>query len=143
MKKSGRPTEYSEEILKRAEAYIEMCDEIHEIKERPVIKEGKVEEENFVKTRIVLPTVERLALELDVHRDTLYEWASKYPIFSDTLAKLKAKQADMLIQYGLSEEYNPTIAKLMLSANHDMREKTDATTDGKPINVVFDEAFKK
>ncbi len=136
--KAGRKTDYSEKTLVRANGYIDACGEIYDVKERPTVKDGKVHEETYVKPKIKLPTVEGLALELDVHRDTLYEWAKQHPLFSDTLEKLKKKQAEMLMQYGLSGDYNPAIAKLILSANHGMKEKTetDVTSKGEKITSI-------
>lgn len=65
----------------------------------------------------------------------MHEWASKHPEFSDSLEKLKKLQKSVLVQKSLSGEYNSTIAKLILSANHDMVEKKeiDHTTAGEPI----------
>ena len=37
---------------------------------------------------------------------------------------------------GLSGDYNSTIAKLILSTNHGMREGTDITSDNKPIAIL-------
>ncbi len=44
-----------------------------------------------------------------------------------------------LIDMGLSGVYNSTIAKLILSSNHGMRERLDKTSDDKPINNFNDE----
>lgn len=129
MAKVGRPTSYSKETHKKAIGYLDSCGEVHEVKERPVVKtddvgEQRVTEEHYVQSKIILPTVEGLALVLNVHRDTLYEWGSKHPEFSDILDHLKKKQANMLIQYGLTGEYNSVIAKMILSSKHGFIEKT-------------------
>lgn len=129
MAKVGRPSSYSKEINKKANDYIDSCGEVHEVKERPVVRvdiEGEqyVTEESYVQSKIILPTVEGLALVLNVHRDTLYEWGSRHPDFSDILDNLKKKQANMLIQYGLTGEYNSIIAKMILSSKHGFIEKS-------------------
>jgi hypothetical protein len=82
-----------------------------------------------------LPQVDDLALTLHVHRDTLYEWANKNKEFSDTLMDLMQAQKVKLAQLGLEGRYNPTIAKMLLSANHGVIEKTaqDLTTNGKDL----------
>jgi hypothetical protein len=122
----GRPTKYKKDTNEKAVGYIATCGENYLTIDKPVIKDGKVETETIVKKEIKLPTIQGLSLLLDVNADTLYEWAKHYPEFSDTLGKLKKKQAEMLMQYGLSGEYNSTIAKLILSANHGMNEKTES-----------------
>ncbi len=122
----GRPTKYTKDINKQALGYIATCGENYIVLDKAVIKDGELAEEQYVKKEIKLPTVEGLALELDVHRDTLYTWAKEYEDFSDTLETLKKKQAEMLIQNGLSGDYNSTIAKLILSANHGINEKSES-----------------
>jgi hypothetical protein len=120
----GRPTTYSEEMLARTKEYIQECQD--------TIQDGKL--------KVNLPTVEGLSLYLGATRSTIYLWAEEHKEFSDTLDDLKAKQAQMLVSQGLANNYNSTIAKLMLSSNHGMREKSDITSDDKPIQantVVF------
>ena len=70
-----------------------------------------------------LPTIEGLALELDVSRDILYDWEEKNDEFSYILSKLRLLQANKLIQKGVKGEYNSTIAKMMLT-KHGYVEKT-------------------
>lgn len=137
---TGRPTKYKQDTNVLARGYIESCGENHVVSERPVIKDGKVDEEQYVKKQIKLPTFEGLSILLNVHRDTLYAWAKENPEFSDTLDLLKKKQAEMLIQNGLSGDYNQTIAKLILSANHGMNEKTESESK---VTVEMMDAEKK
>lgn len=126
-KKHGRPTTYSEEMLTKAREYLDSCTD-EEI-------ERDTDRGTQYRLRVRLPTIERMAVTLGVSRDTLYEWAKHHPSFSDTLEELRAEQADRLITEGLAGNYNPTIAKLVLSANHGMREKSDVTTDGQALPV--------
>ncbi len=127
----GRPTDYSEKVLKAAKKYLKDCkdEEVQQV----IGLSAKGTELYRNKLNVNLPTVEGLSAYLKVNRDTLYEWAKHYSEFSDTLDEIKAEQAKRLIDKGLSGDYNSTIAKLILSANHGMREKTDVTTDGKEI----------
>lgn len=78
-----------------------------------------------------IPTVEGLALYLDVSRETLYA----RPEFSDTLRQIEAKQKEELVQNGLTGDFNPQFTKFLLSANHGLVEKsaTDVTTKGKEL----------
>jgi hypothetical protein len=142
---AGRPTEYSEKILQKAIEYLDSCED-DEIQQTIGMSAKGTE---LFKNKVVvnLPTIEGLALHLGIHRDTIYEWEKsknedesfKYPEFSDILGKLRAKQANMLINKGLSGDYNPTIAKVLLT-KHGYREGIDQTSDGKTINgntIVF------
>lgn len=82
-----------------------------------------------------LPTVEGFAIYLDITKETLYQWAKIYPEFSDALRRIKIKQAKQLIDDGIygGKEVNSTIVKLLLQANHGMRERTDVTSDDKQL----------
>lgn len=83
-----------------------------------------------------IPTVEGLAVVLDIHKDTLYERDE----FSDVLRRLKNLQASMLITGGLKGSFNSTIAKLLLASKHDYVEKsaTDITSKNQSIAPVGD-----
>jgi hypothetical protein len=134
---AGRPTTYSEEMLARTEEYlsqsIDEYDEFHKTR-------GEKSDSYERLVRVKLPTIEGLALFLGVNKTTLYEWEKVEPEFSNALDKIRAEQQQRLIDNGLSGDYNPVIAKLILSSNHGMREKSDITSDDKPIQantVVF------
>jgi hypothetical protein len=127
---AGRPTTYSEEMCIKAKEYLASCEDV-EI-------ERETGQKTEYKLNVKLPTVQGLAVYLGVSRDTIYEWSTKYPEFSDTIEQINAKQADKLINEGLAGNYNSTIAKLMLSSNHGMRERTDQTTNDKELpNTVL------
>lgn len=131
--KAGRPTIYGESLIKNALVYLELCDDEYETKYRPLIKDGiESGEEAYIVKRVKLPSIEGLAYFLGVHRDTLYEWEKEYPIFSDILNRLRSKQADELINKGLSGDYNPTIVKVLLT-KHGYREGIDQTTNDKDL----------
>ncbi len=102
----GRPTLYNPNILEEVRNYLESCND----------------EQDGKNIRVNLPKVEGLARYLNVSKDTLYEWAKKYPDFSDALREIKNEQYCRLIDEGLAGRYNPAIAKLMLSANHGLTE---------------------
>ena len=111
--KMGRPTKLTPELIEKAKGYLLSCvDDI----------EGK---------KVNLPSVEGFALWLQVSDDTLYEWAKTNDYFSDTLAIIKREQKSRLVNSGLAGTYNSTIAKLMLSSNHGMVEKTASELTGK------------
>lgn len=131
----GRPTKLTNEAIETAKAYVSELD-------------------TMIPTSL-LPTVERLAIKLDVHRDTLYEWA-KIPgrnegealkvynarvrlnvAFSDIFTRLLAVQSDKLLQNSLIGRYNPVISKLMLSKHGYVdTQKVDQNNSGEQKIIV-------
>ena len=105
----ARPTKYSEDVLKKAKKYADG---------------------DYTSQGEVLPTVQGLALYLDLSTRTLQDWATQEEKgeFSRTLDNLKNKQATFLISKGLGGEYNPALAKLMLH-NHGYSDKIEQTQD--------------
>lgn len=135
----GRPTKYSEEMLRLAWEYLEQCtDEIYDY----VTGESSSDKSSSTswqqKVRVRLPTIEGLCLKLQIDETTAYDWGEQNPEFSITLKTIKRKQKEMLIAGGVSGLYNPLITKLVLAANHGMSDKTeiDHTSKGKQINGV-------
>lgn len=108
----GRPVKFSESHIKKAIEYIDQCQD-------ELVQVVSGESEKFTafkeKVRVKIPTVEGLSLYIKVHRDTIYDWEKKYPRFSDIINILRAKQVERLINNGLSGDYNPIIAKVLLS----------------------------
>lgn len=137
----GRPIEYKEEYCQKADEYLEL----HKDEERAIVRQSNSEKGYEMydnKLAVKLPTLKGFARFIDVNESTLYEWDKKYPEFSKSLDKIKTEQHDRLINNGLSGDYNPTIAKLILSSNHGMSEKQDVTSGGKPLVIAFDDSFK-
>lgn len=136
MSEVGRPTKYKEEYIDKVDEYLEL----HQDKE--LEKVGLKSEKGYEKIdyvlRVNLPTIEGFARFIGVNKTTLYEWDKKYQDFSNSLDKIRIEQQTRLINEGLAGNYNPTIAKLILSSNHGMKEKTeqDITTGGKEINAI-------
>lgn len=87
------------------------------------------------KANSLLPTVEGLAVQLQVARSTIYKWADDHPAFSGILELLLSQQAARLIQNGVTGAYNSTITKLMLT-KHGYSDKSDITSGGAPINPL-------
>lgn len=128
----GRPTKYSVEMVKGVRKYIASCDdEVFEFWKTRGEKSDSYER----KLKVKLPTMQGLALFLQVNTDTLVEWGKIHTEFSVTLKDLMALQAQRLVAGGLSGDYNPMITKLILSANHGMKERVDNTTDDKPLDA--------
>jgi len=126
---AGRPNKYKPAILKKAQEYLENCvDE----EEDWVKSQGDKSTSYEHRVKVKLPSIEGLALYLGIHRSTVYEWADTYEEFSDILEKILAEQAQRLVNMGLSGDYNPTIAKLILT-KHGYSDRTDVTSGGQPI----------
>lgn len=122
----GRPTLYSEEMLTKAREYIESC------QDKEVEREGRGDSVIY-KIQAKLPTRGGLARYLGVARSTLYEWAEQHQDFSDIMEELGSEQEDRLINNGLSGDYNPTIAKVLLT-KHGYREGIEQTgLEGKDL----------
>lgn len=110
MAKVGRPTKYDPKFCEKADEYLKQ-------QQDEWLENGKI--------RVHLPTVEGFALFLDVSKKTLYTWAGEHEEFLHALNKIMTKQLQRLVEMGLSGEYNSVIAKLMLSNNHGMKERTE------------------
>ena len=139
--KCGRPTDYKEEYILKVDEYLEQNTD----EEVQVVKQSSEKYEMFDnKLKVKLPTIEGFARYIGVNKTTLYEWEQVQPEFSNALDKIRQEQQERLINSGLSGDYNSTIAKLILSSNHGMREKSDMTTDGKAIkgNTIMFTDFK-
>lgn len=129
----ARPTIFTEEYVKKAKEYLTLCvDDIEEYhKTRGEKSDGY---ERLV--RVKLPTIEGLAVYLDINKDTIYEWCKVNEEFSDVIDQLRGIQADRLINNGLSGDYNPNIAKVLLTKHgYADKQETDITTGGDKINV--------
>jgi hypothetical protein len=95
----GRPTKYIPELIyPKLEEYLAQC--------------GKEQTE--------LPSIEGLALYLDVNKTTIFEWDKKYPEFSNYIKKLADKQKSQLMNDGMygGKEVNAGMAIFLLKAIH-------------------------
>jgi hypothetical protein len=110
---TGRPTDYNEQVLTDSWHYIT---EFSNDEEKQVVT-GEGESFTKYETKLVvkLPTIEGLASYLEVSRSTVYLWQKEHKEFSDIIETLLQKQAQVLINKGLSGDYNSTIAKVLLT----------------------------
>lgn len=124
----GRPSIYNPEIIKKTQEYIDSCED--EVKQ---IVSGESEKFTTFREKVIvkLPSIEGLAYYLKIHKDTVYDWESKYPEFSDLINVLRHKQAERLINNGLSGDYNAYIAKALL-AKHGYTDRQEIKHEGIP-----------
>lgn len=153
----ARPTKFTVRLVERAAKYIYVSDQGEPF--------GTCA--GYVTDGSVLPTIEGFASYLYIARDTVYDWCS-IPVkptegsldeweakvelhaqFSDIVNEIKNQQAVMLINGGLSNKYNATIAKLILSGKHGYVEKSEidqnvsGQLDTSPANPEMVEAFTR
>lgn len=122
----GRPTEYDySKLSKQIDEYLLECKDTYTIRS---VGDRLVED-----LEVHIPTFEGFMLKNNIASTTFYEWKAKYSEFAESLNKILYRQKEELLNKGLSGKYNPLISKLGLSANHGMREKSDVTSDDKPI----------
>lgn len=125
----GRPTKYNADIIKKTYEYINSCVDTYYNYQKGFGSTNTFER----RVSSQFPTREGLGLFLSIHTDTVVEWEKKYKEFSVALAFLDQKQKEMIIRGSMNGDYNPMIAKLVLSANHGMKERSDVTSDDKPL----------
>jgi len=95
-----------------------------------------------------LPTIEGLALYLDLDDDNVNEYSKRYTQFHATIKRLKSKQKNQLIDDGLygGKEINAGMAIFLLKANHGMIETEKRILvggeDNKPIQIKIVEERK-
>jgi hypothetical protein len=86
-----------------------------------------------------IPSIAGLAVILGVRRETLHVWAKEEgkEVFSNILGAILAKQENVLINKGLTGDFNSAISKLVLG-KHGYHEKVDSTLSGgdKPITLT-------
>ena len=138
----ARPTLLTEELIAKTKDYIESCNSGYAVSYKQTVnKDGELVDIPEVKYEVNLPTIEGLAYELGIHKDTIYTWrkgTSELELeFSDFIQDLLHKQAKQLVNNGLSGSYNPTIAKVLLT-KHGYVDKVeqDITTGGERITMT-------
>lgn len=108
----ARPTDYTEELLDKAQDYLENCPD-------------------------VVHTVVGLCIHIGIAKSTCYRWIEEGNLeFKDIVDSVAALQEKKLVTNGLTNEFNASITKLMLT-KHGYTDKveTDITTKGKQINT--------
>ena len=151
----GAPTKYRPIFIEKVDEYLEQSvDTYEDVVAQHGINNDKSFEKIEPKLKVELPTMEGFVSFLNKYIKTeefqkdnpnygplgvrsLLDWR-KHKEFSLSLDRIVEAQKKVLLNKGLSGEYNPTIAKLILSANHGMSEKTetDITSKGEKIELI-------
>jgi hypothetical protein len=95
----------------------------------PIITRGEQNGKPFEKQEIRfipahLPLLESFAESIGVTRETLGEWADQFPAFGEAHARAKAMQKALLIERGLTRQYDPSFAIFTAKNITDMRDQT-------------------
>jgi hypothetical protein len=111
---SGRPTKYTEDMLNKSRQYFNEYESLGD----------------------KIPSIAGLSCYLGISRETIHAWKrhEDKAVFSDIVGGILAKQEQVLINKGLTGDFNPSISKLMLVKHgYSDRQETDVTTGGKKI----------
>ena len=130
--KWGRPTDLTQEVIDSANAYLLSCEDT------------EVEKDEWQRVtyslKVKLPSIEWLARHIKVARSTIYEWRKlETPLwreFSDIIEDILSEQAEKLLNNWLSGDYNPTIAKVILT-KHWYTDKSETALTWKDWQSLF------
>ncbi len=82
-----------------------------------------------------------------INKKDFFKDKINFDVIKDALRDLEEQGFEYLVQNGLQGKTNPVITKLLLSANYGLKERSDVTTDDKPIpilsNVPTDKSFEE
>ena len=124
-KNPWRPNEYKSEYVDKVKEYLDLRqDEELQVVKTINHEKGVETFENKLKVRI--PTIEGFAKFIGVSKQSLYRWEKEKgkEEFKEAMDDIRQEQHQRVLDCGLSGDYNPTIAKLILSNNHGYAEKT-------------------
>lgn len=116
---AGRPTDYTPDLVEAASEYVS----------------------HYQDHGDMIPSIEGLCGAIGVARATVYRWRDEEgkEEFKDILARILETQAQVLINKGLSGEFNSNITKLVLG-KHGYHDKVDQQST---MNVSISDADSK
>ena len=113
----GRPSIYNDEMVDRALKYLNG---------------------GWAKVGDAVPTIAGMACELGVNRETLRLWSKDEDnAFFGILDGVMQEQERKLVNGGLLGEFNPNIAKMMLTKHGYLDKSEISTPDGNPLVVQY------
>lgn len=86
----------------------------------------------YVDAGDLVPSNAGLSCYLGIGKRTLYEYRDKSESIAHTIEGIQAMQEKLLVNGGLSQEYNATITKLMM-ANHGYSDKVETQVTQKNV----------
>ena len=114
--KGGRPTKLTDELLEKAEEYVY----------------------DFRANEDVVPSVAGLACYLEISRSSLYNYKDENARFLDIVERVELLQEKMLVNGGLMGDFNPTIAKLMMTKHgYSDKQEVDNRSSDNSMRPVF------
>jgi hypothetical protein len=133
----GRPTKYKKEYCDKIIEYFTVQPQ-QTVYKRTYYAEGGLKSEEPVVLAEQLPTFQKFADSIGVHKDTMYEWGKEYKEFSDSLARAKQLQEHIWLVNGMSNLYNAQFAQFFGKNCLGYTDKTEldlGNKDGKPFEV--------
>lgn len=126
----ARPSKLTQEIIQKAETYLDTCSDT-------IIE---TEKGGISYVDVKLPMVADLAIFLGVNRDTVYEWCKGEgelnTIFSDIVKGINQEQEKRLINKSLGGIYQPkTTGMLLAKHGYSDKQEIDHTTKGEKLEV--------
>ncbi len=130
----GRPTKYNAGMPQAMVDYF-LCalEDIEEV-ERNLSKVGHLQ---WVQKPGEIPTLGNFAIEIGVNSDTLHEWASVNPLFSDAVKTAKEIGARIALRLGASGGCPPAISVFSLKNLAGWTDKATIEVEG-PVALTFD-----
>ena len=136
----GQPTLYTEDMPKRMLSFFKDWPEYRCVKKQVASGGRKVEIEET--TPNTPPTLNKFAISIGVHRNTLKNWSLEHPEFLCAYEICRAIQEEFTSDKGLLGEYNQGITKLMLVNHTSIQDKVvhEVKAGGISLNVTPDES---
>jgi len=121
---AGRPTKYRPEFCQMLVDYFD----VPAITEKEIKTTDKFGNEKIrIKEVITEPvTLYGFAASIGVGKEAIIDWCGKFPEFSDSMSKAKAKYAQLLIQNSLMGRYHAGITTLMIKNIFGWAEKSES-----------------
>lgn len=118
---TGRPSKYKKEYCQKMYDFFNIEHTFFEVANK-IDKKGDIQTYNIEKPNI-LPTFEKFAVSIGVHRETLENWTKEHEAFFDTYKKCKNLQKDMLNDLAMRGFYNPTYTIFVAKNITDMTDR--------------------
>lgn len=139
----GRPPKYDRGYAEELVDFFDVSDYL-EKRGLHITPSGK---EIDIDKGVRFPTIEGFCVHAGLSKNTVYKWAAykndndelKYPEFSHALEFAHVVQSNLLVNSGVSGEYNAGLVKMILSARHDYVEKTKTDVElNTTVKIVQD-----